>query len=382
MRKVAQHLAPIQREGVPINDDQSLEEEADRMGAKAMQTKPADAPVQRHKEEVAENKTGLPDQLKSGVEALSGMSLDNVKVHYNSDKPSQLQALAYAQGTDIHVGPGQEKHLPHEAWHVVQQAQGRVRPTTQMKRVESSQSESTTKHAVPRTAGGETQLKVGRTTQANNAFVRGAGGVLQRDVDTTDSEVYEELVTRLKKVCEEHSTRASDGADGIIETWLATTEANDSLDDNDSTIETVANDFAEYLEEEDTRESPANIIRRAETDEYSVQSAKFIDVKSDLGDGWYFEHLTIEGYATSDSDLQGPVYVHAQLRLQGGTSRSRSSLKNFYLQLNSNNSKIGTVPKNQAGNDLGNNENTWKPGDVPDSVKTQVFILVRDLAYS
>lgn len=28
---------------------------------------------------------------------------------------------------------GQERHLPHEAWHVVQQAQGRVKPTFQMK---------------------------------------------------------------------------------------------------------------------------------------------------------------------------------------------------------------------------------------------------------
>jgi hypothetical protein len=56
-----------------------------------------------------------------------------VKVHYNSSQPAQLNALAYAQGTDIHVAPGQEQHLPHEAWHVVQQAQGRVKPTMQMK---------------------------------------------------------------------------------------------------------------------------------------------------------------------------------------------------------------------------------------------------------
>lgn len=79
------------------------------------------------------NRTGLPDSLKSGVESLSGYSLDDVKVHYNSGKPAQLQAHAYAQGTDIHVGPGQEKHLPHEAWHLVQQKQGRVKPTLQMK---------------------------------------------------------------------------------------------------------------------------------------------------------------------------------------------------------------------------------------------------------
>ncbi|MEQ8384599.1 MAG: DUF4157 domain-containing protein [Coleofasciculus sp. A1-SPW-01] len=80
-----------------------------------------------------ENKTGLPNNLKAGIENLSGMSMDDVKVHYNSSKPAQLKALAYTQGTDIYVGQGQEKHLPHEAWHVVQQKQGRVQPTMQMK---------------------------------------------------------------------------------------------------------------------------------------------------------------------------------------------------------------------------------------------------------
>lgn len=78
------------------------------------------------------NNTGLPDSLKSGVECLSGISLNDVKVHFNSPRPAQLHALAYTQGTDIHVAPGQEKHLAHEAWHVVQQKQGRVKPTTQL----------------------------------------------------------------------------------------------------------------------------------------------------------------------------------------------------------------------------------------------------------
>lgn len=91
-------------------------------------------PTQRE-EKPSANRTGLPDQLKAGVEGLSGISLDSVKVHYNSPKPAQLNALAYAQGTDIHVAPGQQKHLPHEAWHVAQQAQGRVKPTMQTKGV-------------------------------------------------------------------------------------------------------------------------------------------------------------------------------------------------------------------------------------------------------
>lgn len=77
--------------------------------------------------------TGLPDSLKTGIENLSGYSLDDVKVHYNSAAPARLQAHAFAQGTDIHLASGQEKHLPHEAWHVVQQKQGRVGPTVQMK---------------------------------------------------------------------------------------------------------------------------------------------------------------------------------------------------------------------------------------------------------
>jgi len=79
------------------------------------------------------NNTGLPNNLKSGIENLSGYSMNDVKVHYNSDKPAQLNAHAYAQGTNIHLASGQEKHLPHEAWHVVQQKQGRVQPTRQMK---------------------------------------------------------------------------------------------------------------------------------------------------------------------------------------------------------------------------------------------------------
>ncbi|MEM7112359.1 MAG: DUF4157 domain-containing protein [Chloroflexota bacterium] len=79
---------------------------------------------------VQRKRPGLPDRLRSGLEALSGLPMDDVNVHYNSPKPAQVQALAYTQGRDIYLGPKQEKHLPHEAWHVVQQKLGRVRPTT------------------------------------------------------------------------------------------------------------------------------------------------------------------------------------------------------------------------------------------------------------
>jgi hypothetical protein len=102
--------------------------------------------IQKQEESIP-NQTGLPDNLKAGIENLSGYSLDNVRVHYNSPKPAQLQALAYTQGTEIHVAPGQEKHLPHEAWHVVQQMQGRVKPTMQMKGVQINDDEGLEREA-------------------------------------------------------------------------------------------------------------------------------------------------------------------------------------------------------------------------------------------
>lgn len=80
----------------------------------------------------ADNVSGIPKGLKSGIENLSGLSMDEVKVHYNSTKPSQIQALAFAQGANVHLGHGQENHLPHELWHVVQQKQGRVNPTARL----------------------------------------------------------------------------------------------------------------------------------------------------------------------------------------------------------------------------------------------------------
>lgn len=80
----------------------------------------------------APDRGGLPGGLRAGIESLSGVAMDDVRVHYGSAQPAQLNALAYAQGSDIHLAPGQEQHLPHEAWHVAQQRQGRVAPTMQM----------------------------------------------------------------------------------------------------------------------------------------------------------------------------------------------------------------------------------------------------------
>ena len=121
---------PVQRE----EDDAELlqgkfEQPAQRLGDEEddelMQGK-FETPEQKR------NETGMSDNLKAGIEDLSGFAMDDVRVHYNSPEPATVQALAYTQGTDIYVAPGQEQHLPHEAWHVAQQMAGRVEPTTEV----------------------------------------------------------------------------------------------------------------------------------------------------------------------------------------------------------------------------------------------------------
>ncbi|MGN6121732.1 MAG: eCIS core domain-containing protein [Sphingomonas oligoaromativorans] len=78
------------------------------------------------------NHTGLSDELKSGIESLSGVAMDDVRVHRNSASPGRIGAHAYAQGNEIHLAPGEDRHLPHEAWHVVQQKRGRVHATARV----------------------------------------------------------------------------------------------------------------------------------------------------------------------------------------------------------------------------------------------------------
>jgi len=134
------YTTPVQREESPEEDEELLQgkmmDTVQRQGPKdeeeLMQGKFASGLTStlQAREEAPPNKTGMPDRLKSGLESLSGMDISGVRVH--SPKPAQLNALAYTQGQDIHVGPGQERHLAHEGWHAVQQMQGRVRATRQI----------------------------------------------------------------------------------------------------------------------------------------------------------------------------------------------------------------------------------------------------------
>lgn len=112
----------VQRQAMP-EEEKEEEPLQDRFAISRM-------PIRRPDDSSATaNVTGMPGGLKMGLEGLSDFDLSGVRVHKNSSKPARVNALAYTQGREIHMAPGQERHLPHEGWHAVQQLQGRVKPT-------------------------------------------------------------------------------------------------------------------------------------------------------------------------------------------------------------------------------------------------------------
>lgn len=117
----------LRREVIPWNKQPN--EQSGQNEQKAIQMKQGESSSHAN----GQVKTNMPAHLREGLEGLSGTDLSDVSVYRDSAKPQKIGALAYTQGSDIYLAPGQEQHLPHEGWHAVQQKQGRVQPTLQMK---------------------------------------------------------------------------------------------------------------------------------------------------------------------------------------------------------------------------------------------------------
>lgn len=183
--------APVQRK-VRAGMAESPRHQSSAQLRNAMQSPSSGSPI------------GLPDQLKAGLESLSGIAMDDVKVHFNSSKPAQLKANAFAQGSEIHLARGQEKHLAHEAWHVVQQKQGRVRPTTQFKgKVDVNDEIGLEREA---DVMGARAVNLGATAQVGNAPVQrvAQGAVAQCDFG-------DELMLSMEKFWEKFDEMIEEG---------------------------------------------------------------------------------------------------------------------------------------------------------------------------
>jgi len=165
-----------------------------------------------------------------------GMSMDDVKVHYNSSKPAQLQALAYTRGTEIHVGPGQEKNLPHEAWHVVQQKQRRVKPTMQLQGM-GVNDDSALEH--------EADVK-GKQASLFIPIKKNEPEKVRERYNTGSREGQDLSAHELSRVVQQQGS-----SDGVVQKVKAPLAKQESLQDD--------------YEEEDERKNPTEVRRRQRT---------------------------------------------------------------------------------------------------------------------
>ena len=102
-----------------------------------------------------QNKTGMPDQVLQKMESAFNTDFSTVKIFPNSSKAPQLGALAFTQGHHVHFAPGKfnptstdgQKMLAHELTHVMQQRQGIVKPTSQIKGLPLNDDPALEKHA-------------------------------------------------------------------------------------------------------------------------------------------------------------------------------------------------------------------------------------------
>jgi len=112
-----------------LYDEKKKEEKAVPVQSK---TADGESTIKKPASEGAKSK--LPDGVKGKMEACFGTDFSDVNVHANSDKATEIGALAYAQGSDVHFAPGQfnpdsqkgQELIGHELAHVVQQKEGRV----------------------------------------------------------------------------------------------------------------------------------------------------------------------------------------------------------------------------------------------------------------
>ena len=113
----------------------------------------------------SENRTGIPTQLKERMEHSTCMSLDDVRVHYNSVLPARLNALAYTRGNQVEIGSGQEQQLPHELGHVIQQKLGLVRANGRLSGGVALNTDSGLEHQADEIGAGMSSLYARQNTE-------------------------------------------------------------------------------------------------------------------------------------------------------------------------------------------------------------------------
>ncbi|MGF9906775.1 DUF4157 domain-containing protein [Brevibacillus porteri] len=105
------------------------------LGNQAVQRMLSKTPLQKSENLSSASGRSLPDSVQAKMEQAFHTDFSDVQIHPESSAASQIGAIAFAQGNDIHFAPGTyqpetqsgQQLLGHELTHVVQQRQGRVK---------------------------------------------------------------------------------------------------------------------------------------------------------------------------------------------------------------------------------------------------------------
>ena len=145
--------------------------------------------------------TGMPARLRSKMENALGADFAEVRVNTGSARAAELGALAFTQGSEVHVAPGQwapettkgQELLGHELTHVVQQREGRVRATAQLEGLglnDEPALESEADAMGARAASGVNSISVQRSSPMHNH-----GDVMQAVPIAAESEPTDDETT-------------------------------------------------------------------------------------------------------------------------------------------------------------------------------------------
>ena len=245
------------------------QQEQDQQNAPLQSVNTQDSTATQQEGNQKKNNTGIPDKLKAVIEHFSGFSLDEVKVHYNSEKPAEMGAHAYTEGFDVYIGPGQEKHLAHELWHVVQKMKGEVSETTKVNGKGVNDQQSLEQEAETK---GTMASKITSVPENNQELVEKplASNVVQRYVEekvgSDDYRVTEDLSVAVKVGYPNHILYAKAGKADAANKKLQAVKSGIELEEQKKTMEFKSGGKKETL----TQILPKNIQNKTEGDNMEI----------------------------------------------------------------------------------------------------------------
>jgi hypothetical protein len=286
----------------------------------------------------------MPEPVRMKMESSFGEDFSNVKIQ-ESSKASELGAMAYASGNNIHFAPGKynpqsqqgQELLGHELTHVVQQREGRVKGTSQMKGISVNDAPALEKEADDM---GKKAAQGQLTSEKNgiNTNINSSEQTVQKksELDIKDALNYYKNqgkgVVYSDQLAEDLYKAAGSGYKSLYESVIADKNINENFVKLVAAAQTILAIEADGKIGKDTKTA---------LDKFQTGGAHGIDY------GKLFKDKKLEiGVAIGDEFDEEAVSMISYLTKNGFIEKSKSASKNTYTAKKS----YKTPGDNTAGN--------------------------------